>query len=71
MNPVVLEGFNRLLLFIHLVAGITCVASSVHLLLRSAPAVWGRGAYQPQVKLHAVTLSCGDSEANQAGNTGY
>ncbi|GMV92705.1 MAG: hypothetical protein AMXMBFR82_24830 [Candidatus Hydrogenedentota bacterium] len=57
MQPVAFEHIDKPLLFVHLIAGITCVAASVHLLLRAMRAYQHPGRYTGQTRLHAVILA--------------
>lgn len=57
MPPVAFEHIAKPLLFFHLVAGVTCVAASVHLLLRSTRAFQYPGRYAGQMRLHAAILA--------------
>ncbi len=58
MQPVVFEQISKPLLFLHLVAGVICIATSVHLLLRGIHAYRHPGAFLGQVRLHALLLTC-------------
>lgn len=58
MQPVVFEHVSKLLLFFHLVAGVICIATSVHLLLRGIRAYKHPGSFAGQVKIHAFLLTC-------------
>jgi Na+/phosphate symporter len=56
MQPVIFENLSKLLLLVHLVAGITCIATSVHLFLRASRALKRPGSFSEQMKLHATVL---------------
>lgn len=56
MHSIAFENITKPLLFLHLVAGVICVATSVHLLLRTIRAAGRPGAFGGQMRLHAQIL---------------
>ncbi|MBI5093488.1 MAG: hypothetical protein HZB26_13735 [Candidatus Hydrogenedentes bacterium] len=57
MRPIAFELLSKPLLFLHLAAAVTALASSVHLGLRLARAVRATGEYLPQTRTHASILA--------------
>jgi len=57
VQPLVFESISKALLFLHLAAAVTALASGVHLALRLGSAVRPGGAYLPQTRTHATILA--------------
>ncbi|MDZ4859431.1 MAG: hypothetical protein SGI88_10670 [Candidatus Hydrogenedentes bacterium] len=69
MQSLPFEPISKILLFLHLVAAVVALGSSIHLMLRLSRAL--RGAFFPQARLHAAILAASYSVTFTLGGLIY